>query len=274
MQWPRAGIHPFVATVAHEARRHPIVQTLGRVGMVVYGAVHVLIAWLALQVAFGGGAERTDSKGALSELAENGAWLLWTVGIGLVFFAIWQLILAFVGYSYVAKKRKRISKRIGSAARAITASAIALGAFKYATSGAAEDTTQQQQELTAQVLAWPGGQWLVGAVAIGVLITAGVIAYKGFKKSFEKDLDMSRAPSWIEPVGRIGWIGKGFAYGVIGVLIGLAAITADPQQSGGMDKALKTVAAQPFGPYLLAAVAIGIAAFGVYCFVAARAFKG
>lgn len=241
--------------------------------MVVYGAVHVLIAWLALQVAFGGDAERTDSKGALSEIAENGAWLLWTVGIGLVFFALWQVILAFVGYTYVGKKRKRISKRIGSAARAITAGGIALGAFKYATSGGGGNQTEQQQELTAQVLAWPGGQWIVGAVAIGVIVTAGVIAYKGFKKSFEKDLDMSRAPSWIEPVGRIGWIGKGFAYGVIGVLIGLAAINADPEQAGGMDKALHTLAAQPYGMFLLSAVAIGIAAFGVYCFVAARALK-
>jgi len=241
--------------------------------MVVYGAVHVLIAWLALQVAFGGDAERTDSKGALTELAENGAWLLWTVGIGLVFFAVWQLILACVGYTYVEKKRKRISKRIGSAARAITATAIALAAFKYATSGSAGDTTEKQQELTAQVLSWPGGQLLVGAVAIGVLITAGVIVYKGIKKSFEKDLDMMRAPSWIEPVGRIGWIGKGVAYGVIGVLVGLAAIYADPEQSGGMDKALHTLAAQPFGAFLLTAVAIGIAAFGVYCFIAARALK-
>lgn len=242
--------------------------------MVVYGAVHVLVAWLALQVAFGTDAERTDSKGALSELAQSGAWLLWTVGIGLVFFALWQVLLACVGYTYVAKQRKRISKRIGSLARAITASAIAFGAFKYATSGSSSDQTQQQQELTAQVLAWPGGQLIVGAVAIGILVTAGVIAYKGFKKSFEKDLDMSRAPSWVEPVGRVGWIGKGVAYGVIGVLVGLAAIYADPQQSGGMDKALHTLAAQPYGVVLLSAVAIGIAAFGVYCFVAARALRG
>ncbi len=242
--------------------------------MVVYGAVHVLIAWLALQVAFGGDAERTDSKGALTELAQNGAWLLWAVGVGLVFFSLWQLLLAFVGYSYVTKQRKRISKRVGSAARAITSGGIALGAFKYATSGSTGDQTQQQQELTAQVLSWPGGQWIVGAIAIGVIITAGVIVYKGVKKSFEKDLDMGRAPSWIEPVGRIGWIGKGVAYGVIGVLIGLAAIKADPEQSGGLDKALHTLAEQPYGMFLLAAVAIGIAAFGVYCFVAARALRG
>lgn len=245
---------------------------LGRAGMVMYGVVHVLVAWLAIQVAFGGG-EQADSKGALSDVAQGGQLLLWTLAIGLTFFALWQLLLAFVGYTYIGKKRKRISKRIGSAARAVTALGIALGAFKYATSGSAGDQTQQQQELTAQVLTWPGGQFIVGAVAIGVIAIAGVIVYKGIKKSFEKDLDMSRAPSWIEPVGRIGWIGKGVAYGVIGVLVGLAAINADPQQSGGMDKALKTLAAQPYGMFLLTAVALGIAAFGVYCFAAARALK-
>ncbi|HEX8869276.1 MAG TPA: DUF1206 domain-containing protein, partial [Lentzea sp.] len=240
---------------------------------VLYGIVHVLVAWLAIQVAFGD-SEQADSKGAVSDIAQAGAWVLWTLAIGLAFFALWQLLLACVGYTYVQKKRKRISKRIGSAARAITALGIAFGAVKYATSGSAGDQNQQQQELTAQVLAWPGGQFIVGAIAIGVIITAGVIVYKGIKKSFEKDLDMTRAPSWIEPVGRIGWIGKGVAYGVIGVLIGLAAINADPKQAGGMDKALKTLAAQPYGMFLLSAVAIGIAAFGVYCFVAARALKG
>jgi hypothetical protein len=241
--------------------------------MVLYGVVHVLVAWLAIQVAFGD-SEQADSKGALSDIAKAGAWLLWTVGIGLVFFALWQLLLAFVGYTYVAKKRKRISKRIGSAARAATSLGIAFGAFKYATSGSAGNQTEQQQELTARVLEWPGGQFIVGAIAIGVIITAGVIVRKGIKKSFEQDLDMNRAPHWVEPVGRIGWIGKGVAYGVIGVLIGLAAITADPEQSGGLDKALKTLAAQPYGMFLLSATALGIAAFGVYCFVAARALKG
>ncbi|SDP91858.1 DUF1206 domain-containing protein [Lentzea jiangxiensis] len=242
--------------------------------MVLYGVVHVLVAWLAIQVAFGA-SEQADSKGALSDIAQAGSWLLWTLAIGLVCFALWQLLLAFVGYTYIDKKRKRISKRIGSAARAVTATGIAFGAFKYATGsgGSGNQNQQQQQELTAQVLSWPGGQFIVGAIAIGILSIAGVIIYKGVKKSFEKDLDMSRAPSWIEPVGRIGWIGKGTAYAVIGVLVGLAAVNADPQQSGGMDKALKTLAAQPYGMFLLTAVAIGIAAFGVYCFAAARALK-
>lgn len=244
--------------------------------MVLYGVVHVLVAWLAIQIVLGQGDEQTDSKGAVSELAQTpvGPLLLWVVAIGLAFFAIWQFMLACVGFWYIPKQRKRITKRVGAAARGITAAAIALAAFKYATSGSAGDSTEQQQELTAQVLAMPGGQFLVGAAAVAILVTAVVIGRKGVKKSFEEDLDMSKVPGWTEPVGRAGWIGKGVAYGVIGVLVGFAAIYADPEQSGGMDKALHTLAAQPYGAFLLAAVAFGMAAFGVYCFVAARALKG
>ncbi|WP_394614892.1 DUF1206 domain-containing protein [Lentzea sp. JNUCC 0626] len=262
-----------MATVAHEARRHPVVQTLGRAGMVLYGVVHVLVAWLAIQVAFGD-SEQADSKGALGDIAAAGPWLLWTLGFGLAFFALWQVLQACVGFNYMPKKRKKIAKRIGAGARAISAGGIAFGAFKFATgSGAPGDQNQQQKELTAQLLALPFGQFIVGAVAVGVIVIAVIIARKGVKLSFEEDLDKSRSPKWIQPVGRVGWLGKGIAYGVIGVLIGLAAINADPEQSGGMDKALKTLAAQPYGMFLLTAVAIGIAAFGVYCFAAARALK-
>ncbi|WP_285750228.1 DUF1206 domain-containing protein [Lentzea sp. NBRC 105346] len=264
-----------MATVAEETRRQPVVQVLGRVGMVLYGVVHVVVAWLAIQVVLGG-SEQTDQKGAVQALAETplGPLLLWVLAIGLVCFAVWQFTLALVGYRYIPKKRKRITRRFGSVGRGITSCAIAFAAFKYATSGDAGNSTEQQQTFTAKVLAMPGGQLLVGAVAIGILVVAGAIFRKGVKKSFEQDLDMSKAPSWIEPVGRVGWIGKGCAYGVIGVLVGLAAIYADPEQSGGLDKALHTLAAQPFGAILLALVAVGLAAFGVYCFVAARAQKG
>lgn len=253
-----------------------MVQTLGRVGMVMYGIVHVLVAWLAVQVVLGNSGQRTDQKGAVSELAETpaGPLLLWALGIGLVFFALWQFLLAGTGYWYIERGRKRVTRRLGAAGRGITASVIAYASFKYATQGSAGDSTEQQQTLTAKVLAMPGGQLLVGAVAVGVLVIAGAIFRKGVKKSFEEDLDMSKAPGWVEPVGRAGWIGKGVSYGIIGVLVGLAAIYADPEQSGGMDKALHTLAAQPYGAFLLALVAVGLAAFGVYCFVAARALKG
>jgi len=244
--------------------------------MLFYGAVHILVAWLALQIVLGDPAQ-SDSKGALAEIASTGIGpvLLWTLAVGLFLFAVWQLAEAATGFTYVSKPRKRLAKRVGAVARAVTATLIGIGAIKIVSGSGGTDSTGEQQELTARVLALPLGQWLVGAIAIGILVVAVVIFLKGVKRSFEEDLDMSSLPDgsrkWVERVGRIGWIGKGVAYGVISILVGLAAINADPEESGGMDKALHTVADQPFGAGMLALIAIGLASFGVYCFAAAKA---
>ena len=49
-----------------------------------------------------------------------------------------------------------------------------------------------------------------------------------------------------------------------------AAIDYDPDKAGGMDAALSTVRDQPFGTVSLVIMALGIAAFGVYCFIWAK----
>ncbi|MEV0676831.1 DUF1206 domain-containing protein [Actinosynnema sp. NPDC050436] len=260
-------------------RRHPAVQVFGRAGMVCYGLVHVLLAVLTAQVVFGDSGERTDQKGAVATLAETGFGpvLLWVVAVGLFAFAAWQLVMAVSGYQWVPEGRKRLTRRLGSVGRAITGVAIGVAAVGYAVGDSQSDSNQQSQSWTAKVLALPLGQVLVGVVALAVIALGVVVARKGVKKKFEDDLDMTELPAatrrWVERLGRIGWIGKGISYALIGVLVGFAAIDADPSQSGGLDKALHTLAAQPYGVFLLAVIAFGFLGFGAYCFAAARAHK-
>ena len=134
------------------------------------------------------------------------------------------------------------------------------------------------ERLADRLLALPFGQVLVGLVALFVIGLGVMVARKGVKKSFEDDLNMSELPpatrSWVERLGRIGWIGKGASYALIGVLVAFAAINADPSESGGMDKALHTLAAQPYGVIALVVIAVGFLGFGAYCFAAAKAHKG
>jgi hypothetical protein len=270
-----------MSTAAYQVRRNPAVQVLGRAGMVCYGVVHVLLAWLSIQVVFGNSGEQTDQKGAVAALADNpvGPFLLWVLGLGLFAFAFWQAVLAAVGYQWITKESKRLGKRIGAGSRAVASVAIGGLALKYALgSGSSSGSNQQQQEWTARLMSVPGGKILVGAVAIGILAVAVAIVHKGVTKSFEEDLNMIELPPktkrLVERLGQVGWTAKGVAYGIIGILVGLAAIKSDPKQSGGLDKALHTLASQPFGVFLLALVALGFLSFGVYCFAAARAHRG
>lgn len=49
-----------------------------------------------------------------------------------------------------------------------------------------------------------------------------------------------------------------------------AALKHDPNQAGGLADTLHTLERQPYAPYLLGAVALGLVAYGAYELVRAR----
>jgi hypothetical protein len=74
----------------------------------------------------------------------------------------------------------------------------------------------------------------------------------------------------VERLGQVGSIAKAVALGLIGVLVVVAAVQFDPAKANGLDPALKTLASEPFGMIMLAVVAVGLAAYGVFCFFDAK----
>jgi hypothetical protein len=49
-----------------------------------------------------------------------------------------------------------------------------------------------------------------------------------------------------------------------------AAATFDPARATGLDGALRTLAAEPYGQWVLTVIAAGLASFSVYCAIRAR----
>lgn len=265
---------------ASAARHSKPVQVLGRVGQICYGVVHLLIAYLALQVAFGDSGKEADQHGAIETIAQGGFGkaILWVVALGLLAFGVWQLLLAATSYQWIEEGRKRTTKRIGAAVRGVVGLALGSYSIKIAVGSGGKSSDSSQQEMTAKLMSLPAGRVLVGIVAL-VVIGAGVAqVVTGVRKSFMKDLDVSELPTgtqqWVRRSGVVGYIAKGVAIGVVGILIGTAALDSNAGKAGGLDAALKTLGAQPFGVVILVAVALGFAAFGVYCFGAARAQRG
>jgi hypothetical protein len=265
---------------ANEAGNSETLENLARIGLIAYGVVHLLVAWLAIQLAwFGGGGKSADQSGAMSTLEESpvGKPLLWLIAIGLIALAAWQAaeVLRWrSGWSASGKTRtKAIRKSVNSVIKAVVYILLAVLAIKFATGGG-QSSSQSQQDTTATVLGWPGGQFLVGAAGL-ILIGSGVWhVRKGLKKTFLKQIDTSEAsPSALRLVtrlGQVGFPGKGVALALVGALLCYAAITFDPSKAKGLDGALHTVLELPFGKILLTLVALGIAAFGAFLFVRAR----
>jgi len=265
---------------AAQAKNSTTTQVLGRAGMVCYGVIHVLIGYLALRVAFGDSGEQADQRGALAEVGSGGFGkvVLWVLAVGLFAYAAWQVLMAAKSFHWVTKQRKRAVKRVAAVARAVIGVALGVTAVQLASgSGSGGSGDQQQKSWTAELLSLPAGRVLVGLVALVIIGVAVALVSKGVRKSFLNDLNTGELPTgsrrWVTRLGTAGYLAKGLVLGIVGVLIGIAALHRDAGQAGGLDAALRTVAGQPFGTAALVAVALGLAAYGVFCFAAAKAHK-
>jgi len=257
---------------AHRVGRSDALKKLARFGFVTYGVMHALLAWLALQIAFGHPPEEGDQSGAFQFLAENGAGkvLLVLVAIGLIALCLWQVAAAAIGHRG-EEGRRRIAERAFSAGRAVVYGVLAYQAVRTV-AGSGSSSAAKQQSATSGLMSSTGGTWLVALIGL-VVIGFGVgMAVYGLTKKFERKLTgmdhkARKTARWL---GMTGYTAKGVAFTIVGVLLVWAAATRDPSKSRGLDQALRTLADQPLGPWLLALVAAGFLAFGVFCLFQAR----
>jgi Domain of Unknown Function (DUF1206) len=257
---------------AKQVARSEPVKLGARVGLLSYGVTHLLIAWAALHVAFGTGGEQADQNGAFQTIAAQplGQVLLWVLVVGFAAVALWRLEQAVWGFTYVSDTKKRVRERVESGAKAAVFVVLAVLAANTASGGA---SSNGGQEATAGVLGLPGGRFLVGAAGVVILAIGLNKAKHGWEKKFVEDMDLPsdrHAREAALRTGQVGSIAKGVSIGLIGVLVVVAAVTFDPARANGLDTALKALAAQPFGIVMLVAVALGLAAYGVFCFFDAR----
>src|SRR5918997_4197894 len=233
---------------ADQAGNSDGLEHLARIGLLAYGVVHLLVAWLALQLAWGGGGQSAH------QAAEVLRWRH--------------------GWSASGATRTKAVKKSGKAiVKAVIYGALAVLAIRFATGGG-QSSSQQQQETTAGVFGWPAGEWLVGAAGLVLIGSGAYHVYKGVTKRFLKEIDTTdaspTATRLVTRLGQVGFPGKGIALAGVGALLIWAAVTFDPSKAQGLDGALRTVLELPFGQILLTLVAVGIAAFGAFCFVRAR----
>ncbi|MGK5173500.1 DUF1206 domain-containing protein [Geodermatophilus sp. CPCC 205761] len=280
MPSPRSLLDRVHRAVGHarEVTDHPVLEAVARVGLVAYGVVHLLIGWLAAQLARGAGRTDADQTGALSTVAGSpgGSVLLWLIGLGLLALALWQageVLLWWPGLLDRAHRRRTAFVCAKCLAKAAVYAVLGGTALLFAV-GAEYEADERLRELTGETLEIPGGAALVAGVAAGVVAVGAYSLVRGFTGGFMKDIDLPAAPDRWEPlifaVGRVGYAAKGLAFGLVGVLLWRAATSADVSTATGLDGAMTAIAGVRSGPWLLGGVAAGFAAFGLYALARAR----
>lgn len=259
--------------VGRKAEDSNLLDHAVRVGLVSYGIVHLLLAWLAVQLAFGERSGQASNSGALHQLAQSGLGRgsLYVVAAGFAALVVWQALEAVVGHREEEGK-KRLWKRFVSAVKVGIYGTIGYSALDIASGsdskGGGTDTW------TSKLMAMPAGVWLVAAVGLMVAGVGFALIYRGWAEKFLSKLDIDgstgRSGRAYTLFGKAGYTAKGVALVVIGMLFLSAAWTHDPDKSGGLDQALSKLLHQPFGAPILVAVAAGIACYGLFCFAWAR----
>lgn len=249
------------------------VDHLVRFGFVAYGLVHLVVAFLALQLALGHAAGRADTRGALSELARQpfGRTILWLVVAGMVVLVLWRLLEAAVGHRG-AEGTGLWAARGADLVKAGVYAVVAWSGVQVVTgSGGGGDGSETW---TARALRLPAGAVLVAAVGLVVVGYGAWTAWRGLSEQHREHLApegrSGTSGAWLVRLGAAGHLAKGVSIALVGSLFCFAALTRDADRSGGLDEALRTVLQQPFGPWLLGLVAVGIGLYGVWCLARAR----
>ncbi|MFJ6465915.1 DUF1206 domain-containing protein [Streptomyces sp. NPDC091387] len=266
---------------ARRAGNGSAVEAGGRAGFVARGVIYFLVGVLALRIAFsdtgGGGGKTADRGGALAEIAQKpfGSVLLWVLGVALVGMALWRLSEAAFGAA--GPDGQKATKRLASAGRAVFYGFMSYSVLMFAAGdkgSGSGSSDAQSQDVTARVLDMPGGRWLVGAGGVAVAGAGLWIAGRAALRKFHKHLrmgEMSRTERRaVDITGVFGGVSRGLVFAVAGGFAVAAAVKARSGEAKGMDDTLRSFTTTPAGPWLLALIAVGLAAFGLFSCANAR----
>lgn len=260
---------------AHAARKaRPWIEGYARFGHAAYGVVYVLVGSLAVQAALGGG-RTAGQEGALQTilLAPLGKVILCVVAFGLLGYAMWRMIQGILDADNEGRDVKGIAKRFNHVLNGLFHVVLAFTAVQLALLDSAGGGGSPDY-LTARLLEQPFGRLLTVGVGVAVVCVGLYQFYCAYRAKFMEELEPGRMGTgereWTRRSGRLGYVARGVVFAVMGVFFVQAALHADPSEARGLGGALATLASQPFGPYLLGVVALGLVSYGAFMFLVAR----
>jgi hypothetical protein len=280
---------PSLSSIEHPANRvqgsagrlaaeHPGVVTIGKAGWFAKGVVYVIAGVLALSVALRAsgwskspstGTQEASPTGAIKTVAGSGGGtlLLWLLAIGMLMYAAWRVVSAFLPGGSDAKARLH---RIGYIVSAIIYATFAITAIALARRAPTDaNGNKKVTDITSSIMSHGFGRLLIGVVGLIVIAVGLYRLSKGVKGDVNDELDLSGMSServrLTKRLGAIGEFGRGIGIGLVGFFMLRAAMTYDANQATGLDGALRRLAVTSWGVVVVFVVGIGFAAYGIFC---------
>lgn len=260
--------------MAHPYSRVEILVTLGaRVGYAAKGLVYLMIGAFASLAAAGLGREGLGTKEAINQLVTTpyGDIMLTLLAIGLFAYAAWRLLQAVLDTERAGKDAKALVARLGFAISGLVYGSLGLYCINLLRHAASSTDQSSAQDRTALLMSHQGGIYLIFAIGL-VFMGVGVrqlwrALHRTYLKNWYSHHLGPVQQRLAEGVTRWGLSARGVVFMIIGLFLCIAAWQTDPSEAQGLGGALAVLARQPFGPWLLGGVALGLASYGVYCLI-------
>ena len=254
----------------------PALVMLGRAGYAAKGIVYVVMGALAAKAALGTGGRTTDTRGAIGVIGGGpmGTIALVAIGVGLIGYMLWRLIAAATDAEGEGDEPTRLVVRGTQAARGIAYGVLGVQALRALDGDDVGSQGAAARHWTARLLDMPFGRALVVAAGVGVLGYAAYQVYRACSDKAKKHLDLAQAgpaaATWIVRLGRFGIAARGVVFAMIGVFLVRAGMRKDSGEAGGIAQSLQALGEASYGRLVLAVVAFGLIAYGVYQVATAR----
>ncbi len=253
-----------------------VLEGLARAGYGARGFVYISIGAIAVLAAVELAPRASGSRGALAALEGwplGRVWLM-AVASGLLGFAAWRFMQAFLDADHQGRETAALAARAGQGLSGLVYAALAVSVFHL--TDLAGDVAQVPRdggahEQAAQVMTLPFGRWLLVAIGLFVLGAGAGNIIRGFRSDFGKRLSCSiRTRPWACGLARFGYAARGVAFLPLGLFMARAGLDSDTGEAKDLGGALQTLEQQPFGSWILAFTAVGLIAFGLFALVEAR----
>ena len=263
-----------LATASRTAEVRPWVAPMVRMGYAAKGVIYLLIGVLAFRLALGDGGRITDASGVLRTFVQQPfGWMLLTViGISILTYAAWEITKALLDMQHKGSGARGWFDRSLAIIKGVVYGTIGVEALQLVFARRVE--SQNADDYAREAMQVPFGSWFIVLVGIGIAWYGVSQVVMAWAARFDDDLDQQRlrreGQGWVLGVGRAGIGARGIILVVMGVALVRAGFDRSPAKAGGMAESLWTLASQPFGTWLLAAVAAGVICFGWFQLLHAR----
>lgn len=255
----------------------PWLEGLARLGFAAKAVLYMTIGALAAMAALGAGGDRgPDSRGAMAELfgAPYGRVLLGVIALGLFGYAVWRIVEGIKDPEGRGRSAKGIALRLRSVATGLIHLGLAYSAAHFALGnfGRGQGGGGESKDWVARALGTPGGSLLLYAVAGGFIAYGIYQLYCAARSKLAKQLSLgslsSSARRWVVGASRFGIASRAVVFGMIGVLLGRAAMNRNAAEAGGIGESMRSLV--ELGKWPFVTISLGLIAYGIYQGINAR----